>query len=104
MDLQNAYDDLDRYRCLEIMTGYGVGPRMLHILRTYWGRIQMVDRARSQYVPLFKGYYGMTHGDPLYPTIFNMFVDTVIRHWVMDVSPAEAGKEGLSDTVEEMVL
>ena len=28
----------------------------------------------------FKGYQGVTQGDPLYPTIFNVFVDAVIRH------------------------
>ena len=33
----------------------------------------------------------MTQGDPLYPTIFNVVVDAVIRHWVMVVTPTEAG-------------
>ena len=36
------------------------------------------------------GYYGaeftgarsLTHGDPLSPTIFNVVVDVVVRHWV----------------------
>ena len=32
MDLQKAYDSLDRYRCIEILDGYEVGPREFHIL------------------------------------------------------------------------
>ena len=45
LDLQNEYDDLDRSRCLDILKGYGVGPRALHVLRRYWERLQMVARA-----------------------------------------------------------
>ena len=41
----------------------------------------------------------MTQGDPLFPTIFNMVVDAVVRHWVYRVvEEAEArgdtGQEG----------
>ena len=34
LDLRKSYDALDRDRCLGILAGYGVGPRMLQILRT----------------------------------------------------------------------
>ena len=41
----------------------------------------------------------MTQGDPLSPTIFNMVVDAVVRHWVtIAVTEAETrgerGREG----------
>ena len=45
MNLHKAYDALDRYRCLDILEGYGIGPRALHLLRRYWERIQMMARA-----------------------------------------------------------
>ena len=45
LDLHKAYDALDRSRCLEILEGYGVGPRAHRLLRTYWGRLTMVARA-----------------------------------------------------------
>ena len=35
LELCKAYDDLDRYRCLDILEGYGVGPRRLHKVWTY---------------------------------------------------------------------
>ena len=41
LDLPKAYNALDRDRCLDILVGYGVGPRTLRILRTYWFQIQM---------------------------------------------------------------
>ena len=33
LDLQNSYNALDRNRCLDILDGYGVGPRTTRILR-----------------------------------------------------------------------
>ena len=34
LDLHQVYDALDRSRCLEILEGYGVGPRACCLLRT----------------------------------------------------------------------
>ena len=31
---------------------------------------------------MFKGARGVTQGYPLYPTMFNMVVDVVVKHWV----------------------
>ena len=45
LELHNAYDTLDRDRCLEILEGYRVGPQAHRILRVYWDRLWMVARA-----------------------------------------------------------
>ena len=45
LDLHKAYNALDRSRCLEILEGYGVGPRAREILRNYWHHLTMVARA-----------------------------------------------------------
>ena len=42
----------------------------------------MVARAGGYYGESFKGARGVTQGDPLSPTIFNVAVDAVVRHWV----------------------
>ena len=36
LDLQKAYDCLDRERSLDLLTAYGVGPRTFRLLRMYW--------------------------------------------------------------------
>ena len=36
----------------------------------------------------FKGYRDVMQGKPLSPTIFNVIVDAVIRHWVTVVTPS----------------
>ena len=53
----------------------------------------MVARAGGYYGEAFKGARGVTQGDPLSPTIFNVVVDAVVRHWVT-MAMAEAEKRG----------
>ena len=55
----------------------------------------MVARSGGYYVPPFKEYHGVTQGDPLSPTLFNVVVDAVTCHWVTVVEATEADPEGL---------
>ena len=87
LDLTKAYDALDRSRILEILEGFGVGPRARRLLRAYWGKSTMVARAGGYYGDGFKGVRGVTQGDPLSPTIFNVVVDAVVRHCVTPLTP-----------------
>ena len=53
----------------------------------------MVARAGGYYKDAFKGARGVTQGDPLSPTILNVVVDAVVRHWAM-MALEEAEKRG----------
>ena len=64
----------------------GESPRWWHGQKGYYGN-------------RFKGARGVTQGDPLSPTIFNVVVDAVVCHWVtLAVEEAETrgerGQEG----------
>ena len=80
LDLRKAYDALDRERCMEILVGYGVGPRIERIIRHYWDHLSMMARAERYYRTLFKSNQGVTQGGTLSPTIFKMVADAVIFH------------------------
>ena len=56
----------------------------------------MVARAGGYYRTEFQGARGVTQGYPLYPTIFNVVVDAVVRHWVTVViaGAEERGERG----------
>ena len=41
----------------------------------------------------FKGFQGVTQGDPLTTTIFNVVIDTAVRHWIY-LSEGGAGGQG----------
>ena len=54
----------------------------------------MVARAGGYYGPGFKGERGVTQGDPMSPTIFNVVVDVVVRHWfTLEVAEGETWGE-----------
>ena len=59
----------------------------------------MVARAGGYYGTAFGGERGVTQGDPLSLTIFNVVVDVVVWHWVNGVmeeaeARGEMGREG----------
>ena len=99
LDMNKAYDALDRSRCLEILENYGVGPRARRLLQTYWKWLTMVARFGRYYRTTFEGAHGVTKGYPISPTIFNVVVDAVVRHWVTVIvedaeERGECGQEG----------
>ena len=99
LELTKSYDAFDRSRCLEILEGSGVGPSARRLLTTYWRRLAMVARAGGYYGKAYKGERVFTHGEPLTPTIFNVVVDAVVRHWVNGLvdeaeEKGETGREG----------
>ena len=53
----------------------------------------MVAKSGGYYRSNFQGFRGVTQGDPLFPTIFNVVVDEVGRHW-LEVMVEGAGKQG----------
>ena len=95
LDLQKSYDTLDWDIRLEIIAAYVVIPRTLRILQTYWYHLTMVARAGGYFGLPFKGCRGVTQLDPMSPTIFNVVVVSVIRHWVTVVAATKKGVEGL---------
>ena len=61
----------------------------------------MVARAGGYYGPIFKGYHGVAQVDPLYHTIFNGVMGTVIYHWVTVVAVTESGMQGLGLSIQD---
>jgi len=86
LDLRKAYDTLDRDRTLQILEAYGVGPRALGLLRHFWDRQSVVARQGKYHGRPFPATRGVTQGDIISPTIFNIVCDAIIRQWLNAVS------------------
>ena len=57
----------------------------------------MVARTGGYYGAPFHGYRGVTQGDPLPPTIFNVVVDTVVCLWKSLLVAEREGSDSNSD-------
>ena len=62
----------------------------------------MVAKAGGYFGRLFKGYQGVTQGNPLSHNILNMVVGAIILHWVTVVTPSEEGTGGLGLTITNL--
>ncbi len=77
---------MDRERCLLIFEGYGVGPRMIRLIRNFWCIAVWVCQALGNHYgsPFFAGH-SVTQGGPLSTKLFNILVDAVAREWVQQL-------------------
>ena len=62
----------------------------------------MVAHVRSYYGDLFTGSRGVTQGNPLSTTIFNMMVEAIIRHWETRVEREDTGTKGFGRVVQKL--
>ena len=61
------------------------------MLRRYWDRLVIVRRSSDYRREPLKRYWGVTHGYPLPPTIFNMLVDAALWNWMIEVYMGRSG-------------
>jgi hypothetical protein len=84
---------------LDILEGYGIGPRMLHLLWSYWTQQEVVAQQSGYYGEPFEVGHGVTQGDVISPTIFNVIVDVVLCHWYSVVSPDPTNTPALGTNI-----
>ena len=82
LDLKTAFDAMSWERCILILEGYGVGPRMILLISKFWRNAVLVCRASGNYGLPFQAGRGVTQGGPLSAKLFNILVDAVAREWV----------------------
>ena len=64
------------------MTGYGVGPKLLHLQEKFWDQGEMLCHAGGSFGNPFATFWGVTQGGLLSSIMLNVCVDAVIREWL----------------------
>ena len=104
LDLQKAYNTVDRDRLLQTLEGYGAGPCMCGLLNTFWAHQQVVPRQNGYHGPALQAIRGTTQGDLLSPTLFNVVVYNFIHTWLaMTVEYQRVAHYGLVEAVRKCV-
>ena len=98
LDLQKAYDTVNREQFMKILERYGVGPNVLGLLKFYWDHQRCVAKCGKYHKETFIPYHGATQGSVVSPTLFNVLVDAVVQKWWADVmddmTTANSGLQG----------
>ena len=97
LDLTKDYDTVDRNRVLEVLEQYGVGPNIICLLRRYWSNNTLVPKQSGFFGEPFAAERGVTQGDIISPTIFNIIVDAVLRMWYAKMNPVINGEAGVPE-------
>ena len=100
LDFSKAYDTVDRDRLLITLEGYGAVPQICGLLETFWDCQQVVPRHNGFHRPAFPTTRGTMLGRLVFPTMFNVVVDNVIKTWLaMMVEDQRVAHEGLVETI-----
>ena len=63
----------------------------------------MAEKAGGHYGPVFQSHRGVTQEVPLSHTMFNLVVDSVIKHWVTVVGGGQGGtSQGLGESIQTL--
>ena len=91
---------MDQDRLIITLEGYGAKPCMCSLLETFWECQQVMPRQNGFQGTAFPATRGTNQGGLLYPTLFNVVVDKIIRTWLsMMLEYQRVDHDGLGDTV-----
>ena len=102
LDLYKSYDDLDRFRFLDIIVVYSMGPRYIRLLQRHLDCLIMVAKDGEYCGTPFKGYFRGHTGRGLFPTLLNVVVRAMIWHCIVVVVAEEVGLDGFGGVVQRM--
>ena len=85
LDVRKAYDSLDQGRCTKILHEYGLGPQLQRLLQRYWDKQRVVPKSGKYYGRPFRTERGVTQGDLISITLFNIIVDAVVRATIQEI-------------------
>ena len=77
IDVRKAYGSLCKGRCMKILRGYGLGPKLHRLLHRYWYRHKVVLEAGTFFGRPLNTKRGVTQVDLVSPMIFNIVVYAV---------------------------
>jgi hypothetical protein len=79
LDLTKAYDTVDRPRLFEILEAYGVGPKLMAVLKDSWEDSKVVPRLARCFGKAVSTERGVKRGDVTSPLSFNLMIDAMLR-------------------------
>ena len=97
MDLEKAYDTIDRHGVWQMLIVYGVGGKLMKAVQSFYIDSRVCVRVGNVVNEWFPVNVGLRQGCVMFPWLFNVYVDGVVRE--VNVRVLENGLELLSENV-----
>ena len=79
MDLEKAYDTIDRHGMWQMLRVYGVGGKLLKAVQSFYLDSRACDRVGNDVSEWFPVNVGLRQGCVVSPWLFNVYMDGVVR-------------------------
>ena len=89
---------------MEILRECGIGTNIHRLLHCYWDEHKVVPKARRDFGRLLRTERGVTQGDLVSLTIFNIVVNTVVRSFLLEVCGPQEAHNGFGLSASEIVF
>ena len=79
MDLEKAYDTIDRHGMWQMLRVYGVGEKLLKAVQSFYVDSRACVRVGNDVSEWFPINVGLRQGCVMSPWLFNVYIDVVVR-------------------------
>jgi len=90
LDIEKAYDSVDRACIMKILEGYGVGPNLRHFIQWFWDYEDLIPKIGGYFGKHLHAERGVCQGDTDSPTIFDIVLDCILREWYRQTEDIDA--------------
>ena len=109
MDLEKAYDRVDRSAMWQVMRIYGIGGKVLRSIMSFYDEGKACVRVGGQVSDSFEVNVGLRQGCVMSPWMFNLFIDGVVREVNtrligMGVKMLESGSGGMEWLLDQLLF
>ena len=104
LDVQKAYDSLDRDQCMEILRRSWMGKRMARLIAHHWENLMVVPKVKRFLGTPSSTVRVFTQRDPVSPMIFNIMVDAVVRLTLEVFCVPQEARHGMGSATGERNL
>ena len=107
MDLEKAYDKVDREAMWKVLQIYGVGGKLLTAVKSFYKEGRACVRSTNGNSDWFAVRVGLRQGCVMSPWLFNIYMDGVVRevkNWVMHRGLPMIGEDGREWQINQILF